>query len=188
MAPFSATMAAKVQSLFPQRNPLEGLGGIEPACPSLVFSKGDVVGALRSFKVGTAYGQDDLFIRHLLDTLGPPANGLGSLVLEGLTSLHNAVFRGAMPAGIQPFWVGGPVTPLVKPQGGISLIAVGSILGRLAFKIAVRAALPSVGPYLRPLQVGVGVRGGQSLFLLSFNWMLQARQHDGSLSLLQPDF
>eukprot|EP00884_Botryococcus_braunii_P001105 jgi/Botrbrau1/10996/Bobra.0234s0019.1 len=158
---------------------------IGPAAPPLgLFERGcahHVVGAFRSFKFGTAYGRDGLRVRHLLDILGPPAHGLGSLVLEGLTSLLDAVFRGAMPVGIRPFWVGGPVTPLLKPQGGIRPMAVGSIFRRLASKIAVRAALPVVGPYsnLRLLQVGVGVRGGGEALVHSFN-----REHVNMIILL----
>jgi hypothetical protein len=45
-----------------------------------------------------------------------------------------------------------------------------------------------VGPYLRPLQVGVGVRGGGEALVHAFNRVVEARQTDGSLSLLQLDF
>jgi hypothetical protein len=113
---------------------------------------------------------------------------VGSLVLDSLTSLLNTVFREAMPVGIRPFWVRGPVTPLLKPQGGIRPIAVGSMFWRLASKVAVRSALPVVGPYLRPLQVGVGVRGGGEALVHAFNRVVEARHHDPSLSLLQLDF
>jgi hypothetical protein len=128
-APFSAATAAEVQALFPPGEPLEDVDMVGPATPSLVCSKGDVVGALRTFIVGTAYGRDGLRVRHLLDILGPPAHGLGSLVLEGLTSLLNVIFRGGMPVGIRPFWVGGPVTPLLKPQGGSAPSRWGAYLG-----------------------------------------------------------
>eukprot|EP00884_Botryococcus_braunii_P000173 jgi/Botrbrau1/10156/Bobra.0121s0008.1 len=176
VAPFMASTADAVQTLFPPRDPLEVFDGEDITSPPLFCSRGDVVGALRTFKVGTAYARDGLRVRHLLDVFGPPAHGAGSLVLDGLTSLLNAVFRGAMPAGIRPFWVGGAVTPLLKPQGGLRPIAVGSIFRRLASKIAVRAAPPAVGPYLRPLQVGVGVRGGaRPLSTRSTGWLRPVR-------------
>jgi hypothetical protein len=76
VAPFSAATAAEVQAFFPPGEPLENVDGVGPATPSLVCWKGDVVGALRKFKVGTACGRDGLRVHHLLDILGPPAHGL----------------------------------------------------------------------------------------------------------------
>eukprot|EP00884_Botryococcus_braunii_P023022 jgi/Botrbrau1/9403/Bobra.0252s0028.1 len=93
-----------------------------------------------------------------------------------------------MPGGIRPFWVGGPATPLLEPQGGIRPIAVGSIFRRLASKVAARAALPVVGPHLRPLQVGVGVRGGGEALVHVLHRVVEARKDDQSVSLLQLDF
>jgi Reverse transcriptase (RNA-dependent DNA polymerase) len=52
----------------------------------------------------------------------------------------------------------------------------------------VRTVMQKVAQYLRPVQVGVGVRGGVEGLVHSFNRVVQALQHDPSLVLAKLDF
>ena len=89
---------------------------MDESTPQVSCSKDDVIAGLRSFKVGTACGRDGLRLRHILDTLGPPAHGIGSLVLDGLTSLLSVILRGEIPDAVRPYWVGGGITPSSNPK------------------------------------------------------------------------
>jgi len=116
----------------------------------------DVIAALKTFPPGTAGGRDGLTALHIRHALSV---GGSDVLIEDLLGVVNRALAGDLPRALRPFWASAPITPLLKPNGGIRPIAVGLTLRRLVSKVAVAAVLPAVSEYLEPHQVGVGVRG-----------------------------
>jgi hypothetical protein len=61
---------------------------------------------------------------------------------------------GQIPAVIRPVLYGACLTALEKKDGGIRPIAVGSVLRRLAGKVASRRVMERMGHLVRPAQLG----------------------------------
>jgi hypothetical protein len=123
LAPLTPATVREVQSLFPEGTafPQQGAAG-----PPVQVGREEDIGALRRFKVGTAPGRNWFRVRHFFNALSPPAHGCGSIVVEGLVGLVNAVLRGQVPEAIRPFFAGAMLLPFVKPdRSGIRPIACG---------------------------------------------------------------
>lgn len=78
--------------------------------------------------------------------------------------------------------------PLIKPQSGICPIEVGNIPWKLPSTLAVRGMMSEIGPYPRPLQVGVGVKGGCGRSVHSLNRVVEPRHSDPPLFLRKYTF
>ena len=83
------------------------------------------------------------------------------------------------------FVASAPLTPLLKPDNGIRLIAVGTIWGRLVSKAVMKGVGKDMSKYFNDFQFGVGVSGGAEAVLYSANKLLSERHEDGSLAMLQ---
>ncbi|GKD29899.1 hypothetical protein Tco_1240677, partial [Tanacetum coccineum] len=105
----------------------------------LIASSIVVLDRIKSFPRGTSCERDGLCAQHLTDWNCPQMLG------EYITSV--------------------PLTPLVKPSGGICLIIVGTIWRRLVFKVSAIMIGHSLDGYLECLQFGVGVSGGSKAIL-----------------------
>jgi hypothetical protein len=81
-----------------------------------------------------------------------------------------------------------PLTPLLKLDGGIRPIAVGTIRRRLISKAAMKGVGKDMVKYLNDFQFGVGVSGEAEAILHSVNRVLNLRHGDGSLTMLTVDF
>ncbi|GKD40864.1 putative reverse transcriptase domain-containing protein [Tanacetum coccineum] len=81
-----------------------------------------------------------------------------------------------------------PLTPLVKPGGGIRPIAVGTVWRRLVSKVSAIMIGHSLDGYLDGLQFGVGVAGGSEAILHSVNRLIVDCGDDVGLSMLLADF
>ncbi|GJX12102.1 putative reverse transcriptase domain-containing protein [Tanacetum coccineum] len=81
-----------------------------------------------------------------------------------------------------------PLTPLVKPGGGIRPIVVGTVWRRLVSKVSAIMIGHSLNGYLDGLQFGVGVTGGSEAILHSVNRLIEAYRDDVGLSMLLVDF
>ena len=86
------------------------------------------------------------------------------------------------------FVASAPLTPLLKPDGGIRPIAVGTIWRRLVSKVAMKGVGKVMAKYLNDFQFYVKVSGGAEAILHSVNRVLNLRHGDGSLTLLTVDF
>jgi len=62
------------------------------------------------------------------------------------------------------FVASAPLTPLLKPDGGIYPIAVGTILRRLVSKVAMKGVGKDMAKYFNDFQFGVGVSSGRRPF------------------------
>ncbi|GKF91250.1 hypothetical protein Tco_0274951, partial [Tanacetum coccineum] len=81
-----------------------------------------------------------------------------------------------------------PLTPLVKPSGGIRPIAVGTVWRRLVSKVASFSIGNSMNTYLQDFQFGVGVHGGCEVVLHSVNRLVESKGNEVGLSMLLVDF
>ena len=72
----------------------------------------------------------------------------------------NLVLAGKTPEWARAFFFGASLFAFNKNDGGIRPIAVGLTLRRLAAKIACRAVSNQCADFLKPRQVGVGVKRG----------------------------
>ena len=64
--------------------------------------------------------------RHLKDFTGPFAIGGGRALLAALAQFVKPVLEGQTPLSVHPFFFGNNLTALIKSDGGIRSIAVGS--------------------------------------------------------------
>ncbi|GJS00069.1 hypothetical protein Tco_0316577 [Tanacetum coccineum] len=71
-----------------------------------------------------------------------------------------------------------PLTPLVKPGGGICPIVIGTVWRRLVSKVSALMIGHSLDGYLDDLQFGVGVSGGSEAILHAVNRLIEGRGDD----------
>jgi hypothetical protein len=105
-----------------------------------------------------------------------------------ITLVVNLWLGGRCPLSLAEFVASAPLTPLLKPDGGIRPIAVGTIWRRLVSKVAMKGVGKDMAKYLNDFQFGVGVSGGAEDILHSINRVLNLRHGDGSLTMLTVDF
>jgi hypothetical protein len=99
-----------------------------PSMSTFMFSEASLVAEvdtiLRCFNLfpkGTSCGRDGLRAQHLLDALC----GEGSVVARDLLVVKHWL-GGRCPLSLAEFVVFAPLTPLLKPDGGIRSIAIGT--------------------------------------------------------------
>ncbi|KAK2455796.1 hypothetical protein QL285_003218 [Trifolium repens] len=109
-------------------------------------------------------------------------------LLDAITPVVNLWLGGRCPKSLSEFVASAPLTPLLKPDGGIRPIAVGTIWRRLVSKVAMKGVGKDVAKYLNDFQFGVGISGGAEAILHSANRLLSQRHGDGSLAMLTVDF
>ncbi|GKB89809.1 hypothetical protein Tco_0962081, partial [Tanacetum coccineum] len=114
----------------------------------LVASPIVVLDRIKSFPRSTSCGRDGLRAQHLMDCLSRAAVAISD---------------------------DAPLTPLVKPGGGICPIAVGTVWRRLVSKVSAIMIGHYLDGYLDGLQFGVGVAGRSEAILHSV-WICQILQ------------
>ena len=182
IAPATPATCAILEALHPQK-PLPT--GVPNAHAPYQAGVEEVLAALKTFPPGTAGGRDGLTALHIKHALSV---GGSDLLLDNLLGVVNRALAGDMPASLRPYWASAPITPLLKPNGGIRPIAVGLTLRRLVSKVALAAVLPAVSEYLQPHQVGVGVRGGAEGLVHALNRLVADQQHSPDLVVVSLDF
>lgn len=95
---------------------------------------------------------------------------------------------GQCPAALGEFIASAPLTPLLKPGGGIRTIAVGTIWRRLVSKLASSSVCKEMDVYLVDHQFGVGIPCGGKSILHSVNRLLEHKGHLADMSMLLIDF
>lgn len=73
------------------------------------------------------------------------------------------------------FVASAPLTPLLKPGGGLRPIAVGTIWRRLCSKLVVSSVCKDMTTYLGNHQFGVGIPGGGEGILHAANRLLELK-------------
>ncbi|GJV65072.1 reverse transcriptase domain-containing protein [Tanacetum coccineum] len=95
---------------------------------------------------------------------------------------------GNAPKRLGEYIASAPLTPLVKPGGGIRPIVVGTIWRHMVSKVCATTIGHSLDTYLNDLQFGVGVSGGGEAILHVVNRLIEDRNDDIGLSMLLVDF
>ena len=132
----------------------------EHAVAALTLTSNQVFKAIWGFKAGTAPGPSGLRGEHLKEAKAVRTEGRGAATVGALTRFVNILAKGSIPREVSPFFFGANLFALVKKDGGLRPVAVGNTLRRLASKCISYAVSQRAAAYLRPLQFGVGVRGG----------------------------
>nr|GEW51665.1 putative reverse transcriptase domain-containing protein [Tanacetum cinerariifolium] len=143
---------------------------------------------IRSFPKGTSCGQDRLRAQHLMDILGGPAFAVADNLLGSITGVVNLFLSGKCPSQLREYIASAPLTPLVKPCGGIRLIPVGTGWRRLVYKVSSSSFGISMNTCLQDFQFGVGVPGGYEAVLHFVNRLVESKGNEVGPSLLLVDF
>ncbi|GJT42990.1 hypothetical protein Tco_0951705 [Tanacetum coccineum] len=130
----------------------------------LIASQDVVLDMIKSFPRGTSCGRDGLRAQHLIDCLSGAAVAISDELVSYITQVVNLFLEGKCPMMLGEYIASAPLTPLVKPGGGIRPIAVGTVWRRLVSKVSATMIGHSLDSYLDGLQFGVGVPGGVRLF------------------------
>nr|GEW16036.1 hypothetical protein [Tanacetum cinerariifolium] len=97
----------------------------------LIASPAVVLDRIKSFPRGTSYRWDGLRAQHLLDCLSGDAIVTCDELVSSITQVVYLFLDGKCPKILGEYIASAPLTPLVKPGGGIRSIAVGTIWRRL---------------------------------------------------------
>ena len=127
IAPATPATCAILEALHPPR-PLPN--GVPPPHAPFQARVEDVLAALKTFPPGTAGGRDGLTALHIRHALSV---GGSDILLDNLLGVVNRALAGDMPPTLRPYWASAPITPLMKPNGGIRPIAVGLTLRAALF-------------------------------------------------------
>ncbi|GKB00095.1 putative reverse transcriptase domain-containing protein [Tanacetum coccineum] len=154
----------------------------------LIASRDVVLDRMKSFPRGTSCGHDGLRAQHLLDYLSGVAVAISDELVSSITQVVNLFLEGKCPMLLGEYIASAPLTPLVKPSGGIRPIAVGTIWRRLVSKVSATMIGHSLDGYLDGLQFGVRVSGGGEAIIHAVNRLVKDRGDDVGLSMLLVDF
>ncbi|GKA93871.1 hypothetical protein Tco_0815857 [Tanacetum coccineum] len=128
-----------------------------------------VLDMVTSFPRGTSCGHDGLRAQHLLDCLGGAIVAISDELVASITQVGNLFLDGNCPKILGEYIASAPLTPLVKPRGGILLIAMGIVWRRLVFKVSAAMIGHSLDGYLNDLQFDVRVSGRGDAILHAVN-------------------
>ncbi|GJY96150.1 hypothetical protein Tco_0512511 [Tanacetum coccineum] len=109
-------------------------------------------------------------------------------LVSSITQVVNLFLKGKCPMMLGEYIASAPLTPLVKPGGGICPIDVGTVWRRLVSKVSATMIGHSLDGYLEGLQFEVGVPGGGEAILHAVNCLVEDRGDDVGLSMLLVDF
>lgn len=154
----------------------------------LVVSQFVVLDMIKSFPRGTSCRQDGLRAQHLMDCLSGSVVAISDELVTSITQVMNLFLVGRCPRALGEYISSPPLTPLVKPGGGIRPIAVGTIWRRLVSKICAHLVGPYLDGYFGNLQFGVGVSGGSEAKLHAVNRFVEGHGDEVGLSMLLVDF
>ena len=155
-----------------------------PSSVSLRTTPNEVLAAVNSFPNGSAGGPDDLRPQHIKELLS--AQGENGLLLESLTNFINLLLEGTIPPFVQPIFFGATLLAFNKKTGGLRPIAVGYTLRRLAAKVCCRHVVERGAAFLKPKQLGFGVRGGAEAVVHAARGYLSALEPEKAM--LKIDF
>lgn len=148
----------------------------------------DVLTAIKSFPKGTSCGRDGIRAQHLLDALSGSAAAVSEELLSSITAVVNLWLSGKCPKVLGEYIASAPLIPLLKPDGGLRPLAIGTIWRRLCSKVAVNSVRRAMTAYLGNYQFGVGVPCGGEGIMHSANKLLEMKGTQTDLTMLLIDF
>ncbi|GKD24580.1 retrovirus-related pol polyprotein from transposon TNT 1-94, partial [Tanacetum coccineum] len=89
---------------------------------------------IKSFPRGTSCGRDGLHAQHLMDCLSGAAVAISDELVSSITQVVNLFLERKCPMMLGEYIASAPLTPLIKPSGGIRPIAVGTVWRGLVSK------------------------------------------------------
>ena len=119
-----------------------------------------VKSAIESMPTGSSAGLDGVRPLHLRQLISSEAVEPGRRLLFSLTKLTNLVLDGRIPECARDALFGASLCALLKKDGGLRPIAIGSVYRRLPCRIAAHHVADRLAPEFRPVQLGVGTRLG----------------------------
>lgn len=161
LAPDTSDTLAALLSKHP--NPDTNLVLPDPPSPTdrcLQVTSDEVLRAVCSFPNGSAGGLDGLSPQHLKDLLGHSCGEAGDGLLKELTFLVNLMLQGKVSQEVTSILYGANLCALIKRDGGIRPIAVGTTYRRLAAKCCCKAVSETLRDYFQPVQLGFGSKCG----------------------------
>ncbi|GJZ69890.1 putative reverse transcriptase domain-containing protein [Tanacetum coccineum] len=187
VAPSTPDTLHELEAKHPYAPPLY-LSSSSLGVDALSVHKDLVLNRIRSFPKGTSCGRDGLRAQHLMDILGGAASAVADDLLGSITGVVNLFLSGKCPSQLGEYIASAPLTPLVKPGGGIRPIAVGTVWRRLVSKVASSSIGNSMNTYLHDFQFGVGIPGGCEAVVHSVNRLIESKGNEVGLSMLLVDF
>nr|GEX48237.1 hypothetical protein [Tanacetum cinerariifolium] len=118
----------------------------------LVAPPGFVLDMIKSFPHGTSCGRDELRAQHLMDCLSGAVVAISDELIASITQVVNLFLDGKCPKTLGEYTASAPLTPLVKPGGGIRHIVVSTVWRRLVSKVSATMIGHSLDTYLNDLQ------------------------------------
>ena len=168
VAPYNDTTLEDLKAKHPFKS-APSLPDIPIDRHNLIASPDVVLDVIKSFPRGTSCGRDGLRAQHLLDCFSGAAVANSEELIDSITHVVNLFLDGKCPRALGEFIASAPLTPLIKPGGGIRPIAVGTVWRRLVSKVGASMIGHSLDGYLNDLQFGVGVPGGGEAILHAVN-------------------
>ncbi|GJZ67415.1 hypothetical protein Tco_0630655 [Tanacetum coccineum] len=187
VAPYSETTLEDLKTKHPF-HPAPSLPHIPTDHHHLIASLTVVLDRIKSFSRGTSCGRDGLRAQHLMDCLSGAAVAVSNELVSSITQVVNLFLAGNCPQMLGEYIASAPLTPLVKPGGGIRPIVVGIVWRRLVSKVSAIMIGHSLDDYLDGLQFGVGVAGGSEAIIHSVNRFIEPYGDDVGHSMLLVDF
>ncbi|GJS42882.1 putative reverse transcriptase domain-containing protein [Tanacetum coccineum] len=130
----------------------------------LIASSIVVLDRIKSFPRGTSCGRDGLRAQHLMDCLSGAAVAVSDELVSSITQVVNLFLVGNCPQILGEYIASAPLTPLVKPGGGIRPIDIGTVWRRLVSKVAGRSE--AILHFVNRLIVDYGDDVGLSMLLV----------------------
>lgn len=161
VAPSSAETLSILQSKHPAPSrPLVFPQEPDRSFTALTVTPEDVAQALATFNNSSAAGVDGIRPVHLKELVSASAGDCGCRLLDCLAKLCNFLLSGQLNPEVCPYIYGASLCALSKKGGGLRPIAIGSTFRRLVAKLGCRAVREEMAAYLRPFQLGFGIRLG----------------------------
>ncbi|XP_026396007.1 uncharacterized protein LOC113290640 [Papaver somniferum] len=147
-----------------------------------------VLQAVKRFPKGTSCGRDGLSAQHLLDALSGAAAAVSNKLILSIVGVINLWLEGDCPPVLGEYVASAPLTPLIKPGGGLRPIAVGTIWRRFCSKLAAMSVCKEMTTYLRNHQFSVGIPCGSKGILHSTNRLIELKGDQDNMTMLLIDF
>jgi hypothetical protein len=161
----------------------------EPSVTPVVLTPDQALHALRSFGEGTAPGPSLMSAAFFKNAVFANSPHKGERALKVLTGVLNLMAAGRFPSAVQPFLCGARLIAANKKQtGSYRPIAVGEVLRRWLCKALSNVVTPIITPYLNPLQVAVGTKGGAEAIIHALAAIYGDERPINSKWILQIDF
>jgi len=182
MAPCDEASADILRSKHP--SPVRPAAPCYAVSPQLPITEEVVMSALRTFPRGSSPGNMGLRAEHLRDAV---SNVTPVGFLSTLTRLVNFFRDGRVPPAAQPYFAGGRLCALIKPNKDLRPIAAGETLRRLTSKALCAMVKEDAKGFFSGLQYGVATRNGTERIIHCLRSQAASHASDADWVILKID-